>query len=114
MHERHQNQITKLMVLTIYEINVSRFYVIMTDEVMDTLNTEQFIIHIRWIYADLDVYEEFIGPSKVDNITASTLTNVLKDVLLRSNIPIKNCRGQCYDGTSNMMGIKSVVARQIC
>ena len=33
--------------------------------------------------------------------------------MIRLNIPLSNCRGQCYDGASNMTGIKRGVATQI-
>ena len=37
----------------------------------------------------------------------------IKDVLLRLNLNVTNCRGQCYDGASNMVGIRSGVATMI-
>ena len=37
----------------------------------------------------------------------------IKGVLLRMNFKLQNCWGQCYDGTSNMAGIRSGVAKQI-
>ena len=33
--------------------------------------------------------------------------------LLRMNLPIANCRGQCYDGAANMAGAQHGVAAQI-
>ena len=36
-----------------------------------------------------------------------------KDVLVRMNLKLSDCRGQCYDGASNMSGSKSGVASQI-
>ena len=41
----------------------------------------------------------------VDLIDAATLTGVIKDCLLRINFSLNNCRGQCYDGASNMSGV---------
>ena len=41
------------------------------------------------------------------------LVSVLKDVLLRLNLSIHNCRGQCYDGAANMAGARTGVATQI-
>lgn len=49
----------------------------------------------------------------VDSIEASVLVTVLKDVLIRLNLPIHNCRGQCYDGAANMAGRRNGVAAQI-
>ena len=117
-HSDHQNEIIKLMALSILrsiakEINEAGFYVIMADEVTDKSNKEQFIIFFPWVDGNLEVHEEFIGLNQVDNIAADTLTRVLEDVLIRLSIPIANCWGQCYDGASNMMGAKSGVATQI-
>ncbi len=39
--------------------------------------------------------------------------SLIKDVLLRLGLPINKCRGQCYDGASNMSGSKHGVAKQI-
>ena len=35
------------------------------------------------------------------------------DVLLRLNLSLSNCHGQCYDGASNMSGKRSGVATQL-
>ena len=32
------------------------------------------------------------------------LTNAIKDILLRCSLSLDDCRGQTYDGASNMMG----------
>ena len=39
---------------------------------------------------------------------------VLKDTILRINLRIADCRGQCYDGAANMCGAKKGAASQIC
>ena len=38
---------------------------------------------------------------------------VLKDVLLRLNLSLANCGGQCYNGAANMTDIRTGVATQI-
>ena len=35
---------------------------------------------------------------------AETLLTITKDILLRFDININNCRGQCYDGAANVAG----------
>ena len=42
-----------------------------------------------------------------------TLVALIKDVLLRMNLKLENCRCQCHDGASNMRGRISGVATQI-
>ena len=46
-------------------------------------------------------------------INTDSLVGAIKDSLIRMNIQISNCRGQCYDGVSNMSGSKKGVAAQI-
>ena len=42
-----------------------------------------------------------------------TVVAVIRDELIKTNLSITNCRGQCYDDASNMVGAKSGVATQI-
>lgn len=41
------------------------------------------------------------------------MTAVIKDILIHCVLPLDNCRGQAYDGASNMMGHLTGVAKQI-
>lgn len=89
-------------------------YAIMADEVTDSSNREQFVVCLHWVdSASLSVNEDLIGLYQVDDITAATLFSSLKDVLLRLNISIQNCRAQCFDGASNMIDARSGVATLI-
>ena len=47
------------------------------------------------------------------SIDAVTLTKVILDTLVRMNISLSKCRGQCYYGASNMSGAKKDVAANI-
>ena len=49
----------------------------------------------------------------MENIKSDTTVVLVKDVLTRFNIPLLNCRGQCYDGASNMTGDKRGNTSQI-
>ena len=46
-------------------------------------------------------------------IDAACLVLSIKDALLRINVQLLQCRGQCYDGASNMSGCRNGVATQI-
>lgn len=46
-------------------------------------------------------------------INVDSLVGAIKDSLIRMNMQISNCRGQCYNGASNMSGSKRGVAAQI-
>lgn len=50
---------------------------------------------------------------KVDDISANTIVATIKDALVRMNLALSKCRGQCYDGASAMSGAKSGVAKQL-
>ena len=49
----------------------------------------------------------------MSTIDASSLVRAIKDTPLRMNIPLRHCRGQCYDGASSTIGSKSGVVTQI-
>ena len=85
----------------------------MADNVTDSSNQKQFVLCLRWVDADLNPHEEFIGLHVVPNICANTLVACIRDVLIRMNLTNKNCRDQCFDGASSMPGAKSRMATQI-
>lgn len=113
-----QNELLQIMAHNILRtisscIRRNGFYSLMADECTDVANKEQFVVCIRWVDHDLVGNEEVIGLYQVDNISSNTLTLTLEDVLLRLGLAIQNCRGQCYDGASNMTGSRNGVATQI-
>ena len=112
-----QNEMIQIMALSILRdiaqnIRNSVFYSIMADETTDLSNREQFVLVLRHVDEKLVANEEFIGLNKVDSIDSDTLTTSIEDCLLRMNLSVNNCRGQCYDGASNMSGCKNGVAKQ--
>ena len=118
LHPDTQNEIIRLIAFKILRdiaknINDSTFYSIMTDEVADCSNKEQFVICFRQVDKSFDTHEDFIGIDNVSNIKAGTLVTIIKDVLIRLNIPLSNTNGQCYDGAENMCCIKNGVSNKI-
>ena len=114
-----QNECIQIMALHILcevseRIASAGFFALMADECTDCSNREQFTINIRWVDASLQDNVAFIGLYAVDAINANCLVSAIKDVLIRMNLKLSCCRGQCYDGASNMSGIKSGVAAQLC
>lgn len=83
----------------------------MADECTDVTNKEQFTINIRWVDEEI---KKIMGLYCVDSIDANSLVKTIKDYLLQLGLQISSCRGQCYDGTSNMSGSRNGVASQIC
>jgi len=87
----------------------------MADKTMDVSNREQVTIILRWVDdSDFSVNEEFVGLYAVPSIDSNTLVSIIKDTLLRFNLPLSKARGQCYDGAAKMSGIRNGVAAQLC
>ena len=59
------------------------------------------------------VHEDFIGLYHCPDIIACTIVSVIKDSLLRLNLHLSQCRGQCSDAASNMAGCKNGIKTQI-
>ena len=83
------------------------------DECTDVLNQEQVAIILRWVDDQLTPLEEFIGLYAVPSIDSSMLVSIIKDTLVRMNLSLSKLRGQCYDGASNMRGVKNGAAKQL-
>lgn len=60
------------------------------------------IISVKKLYSNR-THEEFIGLYEIP----------VKDTLLRLNLSFSKARGQCYDGASNMSGVRTGVAKRI-
>ena len=65
------------------------------------------------VHRQYEVHEDCIGLYSTNETNADQLTCLIKDVLIRSNLPLYNCRGQCYDGAANMSGRRTGVATKI-
>ena len=94
-------------------IKQSKFYSAMCDEYTDVASKEQLLFCLRWIDENLCAREDFLGYYELPNIKSDTIVAVIRDCLIRFELPIQNLRGQTYDGTSNMMGKRSGVVQQI-
>ena len=113
-----QNEVLQVMALQLLQeiaknLHDSSFYTIMVDETTDISNSEQVVLCLRWVDDDFNVHKDLIGLYKFDSISAYNLVALIKDALLRMNLSLNKARGQCYDGTANMSGDKSGVAKQL-
>lgn len=86
------------------EIKKQPFYAIMADETTDVSRKEQMSVNFRYVDESLLVHESFLGFYETPSTDAKTLFDILIDVLLRFDLQLNKCRGQCYDGASNMSG----------
>jgi len=68
----------------------------------DVSGLEQVSICMRYVDADLWPQEVFLGLIETCSTTGDTLASLIYDVMLCLGLPVKNLRGQCYDGAANM------------
>ena len=112
-----QNEIIAIMANHVIRDLVSEirgsFFSIICDEYTYISNKEQLTICIRLVDKELEAHEDFLGFYNVPEIGAEAIVSAIKDVLLKFQLSLVNCRGQCYDGASNMMGHKTGVAKRI-
>ena len=112
-----QNEILSIMALHILREIASelsgKWYTIMVDETTDLSNTEQMVLYLRYVDNNLEVHEELIGLYSLESTSADVVVTAINDILLRMNLTINNCCGQCYDGGSNMSGARSGVATRL-
>ena len=102
---------------TVAEIRSANFFTIIVDKATDVANISQSTFCTQWVDDKLDCRKDFIRLYSLDAANAKTIVAVIKDVTLRMNSNLKNCRGQCYDSYSTMkMGVakqKMSLAKQI-
>ncbi|XP_076343198.1 zinc finger MYM-type protein 1-like [Tachypleus tridentatus] len=96
------NEILEVMALQVLRdvascIRNGRYFSILADECTDVANKEQLTICIRWIDDNLEPHEDFIGFYEIPTIKADTIVLAIKDAIIRMNLTLANCRGQCYD-----------------
>ena len=91
----------------------SKYFSIIADEYTDISNKEQLTFCLRWVDEYLDTHEDFIGFYNIPNISSTAIFLAIKDALIRLQLSLSQCRGQCYDEASNMLGKRSGVAKQI-
>ena len=64
---------------------------------------------IRLVDSNYDIHEDTLGLFQLPDTKAATIFSVIKDMLTRCSLPLSQCRGQAFDGASNMSGIRNGV-----
>ena len=103
----------KLLRQLLSEIREVQWYSIIGNETRVASGAEQFAVSVRWVDTNYTVYEDLIALAEVEQTDAATLSKVLKDVLVSSILQLSKCRGQAYDGASNMSGYLNGLATHI-
>ena len=65
----------------------------MCDECTYPSNREQLAICIRWVDADLEPHEDFIGLYQLDETSADFITGKIKDILVRLELSLLYAEG---------------------
>ncbi|XP_069381427.1 zinc finger MYM-type protein 1-like [Paralichthys olivaceus] len=106
-----QNELLQLMANTIIKKIVSDItsmpvvqFALIIDGTQDVSGVEQESICVRFVDADLQPKEEFLGLYEVLSTTGENIAKVACDVMTRLDLPLSQLRGQTYDGAANMAG----------
>ena len=91
------------------EIRAATWFSLIADEATDVSHNEQLSLTIRWVDNHYTIHEDTVSLVQLENMKAITLYSVIKDILIRCSLPIAQCRGQAYDGASNMSGVRNGV-----
>ena len=113
----NQNEIISIMALQVLReiassIQNTRFLTLMADEMTDAANKEQVVICLRSVDDNFVCNEDFIGLYVVQSKQKVIVLFTFSKAMVRMNLSLDNCRGQCYDGAANMAGRKNGVAAQ--
>ena len=74
---------------------------LLADEV-ESHKVEQLPVCIRFVDKNNNVCEEFLALGRCEQLSGKVIATEIIRVLEKSNLDIKNFRGQGYDGASNM------------
>ena len=66
-------------------------------------------LSIRWVDDNFGIHEDVLGLFQLPDTKAVTIFSCIKDILIRCVLPLSQCRGQAFDGASNMSGVRNGV-----
>ena len=95
------------------EIREASYFSLIVDECSDISHCEQMCVSIRWVDENLLIHESPLELIHVPRTDSATLVACIKDSLVRFVLPLSQCKGQAYDGASNMSGHRKGVAATI-
>ena len=67
----------------------------------------------RYLNEEKDIREVFLDFLNLDRITGEHIGNRLLQFYQENGVDVGSCRGQCYDGASNMQSLRKGVASYI-
>ncbi|XP_066943509.1 52 kDa repressor of the inhibitor of the protein kinase-like [Macrobrachium rosenbergii] len=105
-----------------YAIKAAPFYSIMLDTTQDISKIDQMCEIYRYCSIEYDdngkpkalqINESFLGFHKVEGQSGAALSEQILQIIKQRGLSISRCRGQGYDGASNMKGIYKGVQKKI-
>ncbi|XP_064104364.1 zinc finger MYM-type protein 1-like [Macrobrachium nipponense] len=103
-------------------IKAAPFYSIMLDTAQDISKIDQMCEIYRYCSIEYDdngkpkalqINESFLGFHKVEGQSGAALSEQILQIIKQRGLSISRCRGQGYDGASNMKGIYKGVQKKI-
>ena len=94
----------------IAEVNEAKFFAVISDEVQDSASIEQISLVLRYVHKDEDLYmvkESFIGfKEQHREMTGQAIAETILEKLEELGLNCEYLRGQGYDGSGSMAGIR--------
>lgn len=117
LHHEIQNDMISILACSVmktllFRITSAPYYSLILDTTQDISKRDQLSIVIRYTTLteknpgenSLQIHESFLGFEEVGDQTSETFENSILLYLKEKGIDIQKCRGQGYDGASNMSG----------
>ena len=73
------------------DIHSCQWFSLIADEATDLSHNEQMCLAIRWVDQEYIVHETALGLCQLPDTKTSTIFMLIKDILVRCNLPLSNC-----------------------
>jgi hypothetical protein len=94
------------------DVQLSRNYALIMDETSDISRTEQVSICLRHVLDGITL-ETFLGFFSTISTEGEVLFELVKKVMTDHGLELGNIVGECFDGASNMSGVRKGVAARM-
>jgi hypothetical protein len=111
---RIQNEFISFLASTVRrqilcDIRRNKYYGLMLDSTPDLAHREQLsevirFVDVNFITKKVTIKEAFLGFIQLHAKDAATLESVIVEQLQADNLPLTDCRSQCYDNAAVMAG----------
>lgn len=102
--------------LIVDEVKEAKYFTIIADEVSDVSNKEQVALVVRYTKEDATIKEKFVDFKHAERTTGVVLAHVIQSAFESYGLDLDDCRGQAYDGASNMsssrVGVQGIISQQ--